>query len=363
MVAKEIDTETQLRTALQMVAPGTALRDGLTRIIRGRTGALIVIGFDKTVEHAAGGGFTLDVEFSATRLRELAKMDGAIILDHTASRIVRAAVQLLPDPTIATEETGTRHRTADRIAKQTGLPVVSVSKSMGLIALYVGKRRYVLEESPAILSRATQAIATAERFRERLEQVRANLGALEIEDLVTVRDVAVVAQRIELLRRIRDEIAGYAIELGTDGRLVALQVEELGAGVDSTLELVLRDYVPVSRKKSVNNVTEAMTALAALDGNELLDLATLAKALGIYGSADGLEAPVSARGYRLLSRLPRISDTIRDRLIHHFSTLQPLLAATIEDLQQVEGVGEARARSIRDGLSRLSEATILERLL
>lgn len=363
MVTKEaVDSDHQLKLALQMVAPGTALRDGLERILRGKTGALIVLGFDKTVDQASGGGFALDVEFSATRLRELAKMDGAIILDTTGHRIIRAAVQLLPDPTIATEETGTRHRTADRLAKQTNFPVISVSKSMGIIALYVDSKRHVLEESPAILSRATQAIATAERFRERLEQVRGNLAALEIEDLVTVRDVALFAQRIELLRRIRDEIAGYAIELGTDGRLIALQVEEIGSGVETSRDLLLRDYVPSTRKKSVNPIQVAASELDALNGNDLLDLSLVAKALNI-NTADGLETAVSARGYRLLSRLPRITDTIRDRVISHFGTLAPLLVATTEDLQKVEGVGETRARSIREGISKLVEATMFERLL
>ena len=364
MVIKDtVDLDQQLRSALMMLAPGTALRDGLERILRGKTGGLIVIGFDRAVEQASGGGFVLDVEFSATRLRELAKMDGAIILDHSAERIVRAAVQLLPDPTIPTEETGTRHRTADRIAKQTGLPVISVSKSMSLIALYVGKRRYVLEDTPVILSRATQAMATAERFRERVEQVRSNLASLEIEDLVTVREVALYAQRLELLRRILSEIGGYALELGTDGRLVSLQVEELGAGIDSSRELLVRDYVPTTKRRGANVVQEALTALDSLDGTDLLDLAVVAKAMGLGGGELGLEAGISARGYRLLARLPRISDTIRDRVVAHFGTLQPLLVATTEELQQVEGVGEARARSIREGISRLSEATMLERFL
>ncbi|MEY2634088.1 MAG: integrity scanning protein DisA, partial [Actinomycetota bacterium] len=206
------EPEQILRNALQEVAPGTALRDGLERILRGRTGGLIVLGYDKSMEQASGGGFVLDVEFSATRLRELSKMDGAIIIEPETNKIVRAAVQLLPDPNIPTEETGTRHRTADRIAKQTGHPVISVSKSMNIIALYVGTRRYVLEDTAAILSRANQGIATLERYRHRLDQVSNNLSALEIEDLVTVRDVAAYTQRLEMVRRIHHEIEGYVIE-------------------------------------------------------------------------------------------------------------------------------------------------------
>ncbi len=206
-----------LRATLAAVAPGTDLRDGLERILRGGTGALIVLGHDRTVDTLSTGGFVLDVEFSATKLRELAKMDGAIVVDHDLCRIVRAAVQLVPDPTIPTDESGTRHRTADRVNKQTNLPVISVSQSMSIIAIYVNGQRYVLEASTQILSRANQALATLERYKLRLDEVSGALSALEIEDLVTVRDVAAVAQRLEMVRRIAAEIDAYVVELGIDG--------------------------------------------------------------------------------------------------------------------------------------------------
>ena len=357
------DVDAVLRNTLQEVAPGTALRDGLERILRGRTGGLVVMGYDKSVEQASGGGFVLDVEFSATRLRELAKMDGAVIIDPSTNRIVRAAVQLLPDPSIPTEETGTRHRTADRIAKQTGLPVISVSKSMNIIALYVGSRRYVLEDASAILARANQGIATLERYRHRLDQVSSSLSALEIEDLVTVRDVAVYAQRLEMLRRIRKEIDTYVIELGTDGRLIALQMEELVAGVNNARTLLVRDYLKLEKGKKKSGHELVLQALDSLSSEELLDLPTVAKAMNLGSTVDALDNAISARGYRLMARIPRVPEVIVDRLVAHFQTLQPLLVATTEELQQVEGVGETRARSIRDGLSRLSEATILERYL
>ena len=190
----------------------------------------------------------LDVPFTATGLRELAKMDGAIILDRDASRILRAAVHLMPDPRIPSDETGTRHRTAERVAKQTGLPVISVSQSMQIIAAYVGETRHVLEDSGQILSRANQALATLERYKLRLDEVSSTLSALEIEDLVTVRDVAVVAQRLEMVTRIAREIEDYVLELGTDGRLLSLQLEELVTGVDAERELVIRDYLPTGRR-------------------------------------------------------------------------------------------------------------------
>jgi diadenylate cyclase len=350
-----------LRSTLAQIAPGTQLRDGLERILRGHTGALIVLGHDKTVESLCTGGFPLDVEFSSTRLRELAKMDGAIVLDDSLSRIVWAATHLVPDPTIPTEESGTRHRTAERVAKQTGYPVVSVSQSMRIIALYAEGRRYVLDNSAAILSRANQALATLERYKLRLDEVNGTLSALEIEDLVTVRDAVAVSQRIEMVLRIASEIEGYVVELGTDGRLLSLQLEELMAGVAQERELIIRDYMPPPHGRKPRTVEGVLAELDEVNATDLLDLAVIARVCGFGTSPDVLDAAVSPRGYRLLARVPRLPSAVVDRLVEHFGGLQKLLAATIDDLQLVEGVGDTRARSVREGLSRLAESSILER--
>lgn len=358
MPAERSDDLLRLRETLASIAPGTSLRDGLERILRGRTGALIVIGQDERVDEISTGGFDLDVPFTATGLRELAKMDGAIIVDAGLTRIVRAAVHLMPDHTIPSEETGTRHRTADRVARQTGFPVISVSQSMQIIAAYVGSTRHVLEDVGQILSRANQALATLERYKLRLDEVSSTLSALEIEDLVTVRDVAVVAQRLEMVTRIAREIEDYVLELGTDGRLLSLQLEELITGVDTERELVVRDYLPAGRKASTPE--ELLHQLEALSPTALVDPAATAKVLGL-GNGDHLDGAVAPRGYRLLAKVPRLPGPVVDRLVDHFGTLQKLLSAGIDDLQAVEGVGELRARSVREGLSRLAESTILER--
>jgi len=354
-----IDREGPLRATLALVAPGTALRDGLERILRGRTGALIVLGHDKTVEALCTGGFPLDVEFSSTRLRELCKMDGAVVLSSDGTRIVRAAVHLMPDSMIPTEESGTRHRTAERVAKQTGHPVISVSQSMHIIGLYVNGTRHVIDDSAAILSRANQALATLERYKLRLDEVSGTLSALEIEDLVTSRDAIAVVQRLEMVRRIAGEIEGYVIELGTDGRLLALQLDELMAGVDSDRALVIRDYLPSAKR--LRTLDEAVGDLDRLSANELIDLNAVAKALGYPSTTDALDAAVSPRGFRLLAKVPRLPGAVVERLVEHFGSLQRLLGATVEDLQTVDGVGDARARGVREGLSRLAEASILER--
>ena len=347
-----------MRATLGAVAPGTELREGLERVLRGRTGALVVLGNDRTVESLSTGGFDLDIEFTATALRELAKMDGAIVCDREATRIIRAGVHLMPDSAVQTQETGTRHRTADRVARQTGFPVISVSQSMHIIALYVGETRYVLEDTGSILSKANQALATLERYKMRLDEVSGTLSALEIEDLVTVRDVASVAQRLEMVLRIAKEIEDYVLELGTDGRLLELQLDELVAGVDHERELVIRDYLTSGRR--ARSAEAVLAEVDALTATELLDIATVARALGL-GGAESLDSAVSPRGFRLLAKVPRLPGAVVERLVDHFGTLQKLLAASIDDLQTVDGVGDSRARSVREGLSRLAESSILER--
>ncbi len=353
------DRDDALRAVLARVAPGTWLRDGLERILRGNTGALITLGWDRTVESLCTGGFPLDIEFSATRLRELCKMDGAVVLTADGSRIVRAATHMMPDPAIPTEEQGTRHRTAQRVAVQSGYPVISVSQSMRIISLYLGSRRYVLEPLAGLLSRANQAIATLERYKSRLDEVSNTLSALEIEDLVTVRDTAVVTQRLEMVRRIADEISGYVVELGTDGRLLALQLDELMAGVETDRELIIRDYLPSGRRN--RTPAAALDELSELSSTDLLDAAMVARAMGFGATPEVLDSAASPRGYRLLARVPRLPRAILERVVDHFGVLQKLLAATAEDLQAVDGVGEARARTVREAISRMADASIIDR--
>jgi diadenylate cyclase len=359
------DQDERRRAAMAVLAPGTALRDGLERILRGSTGALIVLGCDQAVADICSGGFELDVEFSATRLRELAKMDGAIVLEGATHTIVRAAVQLVPDPGIPTEEAGTRHRTAQRVSRQTGHPVIAVSKSMQIIALFIDGVRTVLEDSAAILSHANQALATLERYKRRLDEVSGALSALEIEDLATIRDVTAVAQRLEMVRRTAAEIEGYMVELGTDGRLLSLHLDELVAGTAQERVMLARDYVPAGPDARPAVAAAVLSRLESLPLDELLDPAAVASVIG-FGEKEPAELPhlddlVSPHGYRLLARVPRIPPSAVASLIEHFGGLQKLLAASVEDLRQVEGVGASHARSIREGLSRLAEASLMER--
>ncbi len=346
--------------ALASVAPGTPLREGLDRVLQAKRGALIVVGDGPEVLSICSGGLLLDAEFSPQRLSELAKMDGAIILAPDASRIARANVHLVPDPSVPTSETGTRHRTAERVARSIDVPVISVSEDMSIIAVYREAERHRLQPIPQLVDRANQALQTLERYKNRLDNVTAALSALEVEDLVTVRDVATVLQRAEMVRRIAEEIEGYLVELGDDGRLLMLQLDELMGGVDDDRRLVVRDYFQ-DRDQMDRRLEAALRELSALPTEELLDVRKVAGVLGLSTDVDELDTGLEPRGYRLLSRIPRLPNNVIDRIVEQFDNIQKTMRASVDDLDGFGGVGEARARSIKEGLARLAESSILDR--
>ncbi|HSS10290.1 MAG TPA: DNA integrity scanning diadenylate cyclase DisA [Acidimicrobiales bacterium] len=344
--------------ALAAVAPGRPLREGLDRILQASMGALIVVGDGPEVLNICSGGFLLDAEFSPQRLSELAKMDGAIILAQGATRIARANVHLVPNPNVPTSETGTRHRTAERVARSIDVPVISVSEDMAVIAVYRHEEKHPLEPIPRLLARANQALQTLERYKNRLDEVTGALSALEVEDLVTVRDVVTVLQRAEMVRRIAEEIEGYIVELGVDGRLILLQLEELMGGVDDDRRYVIRDF---SRATSTAQVDDAIARLGELSTERLLDLKDVATLLDLIDDDGELDAGVQPRGYRLLSKVPRLPDAVIGHIVDRFGSLHKIMRATVDDLDEVEGVGGTRARAIKEGLSRLAESSILDR--
>jgi diadenylate cyclase len=346
-----------LHVALRLVAPGTPLREGIDRILQANMGALILVGDGPEVLGICSGGFLLDAEFTPQRLSELAKMDGAIILAADGSRVARANVHLVPDPDIPTSETGTRHRTAERVARQIDVPVIAISEEMSVVTIRQRNAKKTLEPIPRVLARADQALQILGRYKLRLDGVSGSLSALEVEDLVTVRDIAETIQRAEMVRRIADEIEGYVIELGADGRLVQLQLEELTGGVQEDLRLVCDDYVV---RKEGEEIGAVLARLAEVDDDDLIDGRAVTGVLNLPREAD-LDSSIQPRGYRLLAKIPRLPDAIVEKIVERFSNLPKLMRASIADLVEVEGVGEARARAIKDGLSRIAESSILER--
>src|SRR5579863_10200423 len=191
--------------ALALVAPGQPVRDGIERVLQAKRGLLLVVGDGPEVLSICTGGFLLDAEFSPQRLSELAKMDGAVILSSDADRIARANVHLMPNAAIPTIETGTRHRTAERVARSVDVPVVSVSAAMGLVTVYRHDLRHVLQPERRLHERVSQALQTLQRFRQRFDLAVTALSAMEVADTVTVRDVVAVLQPAELVCRIGEE--------------------------------------------------------------------------------------------------------------------------------------------------------------
>jgi diadenylate cyclase len=343
--------------ALRLAAPGTPLREGIDRILQAKMGALIVVGDGPNVLNICSGGFLLDAEFTPQRLSELAKMDGAIILASDGTRVARANVHLVPDPDIPTNETGTRHRTAERVARQISVPVITVSEEMSVVSVHYQGNKQTLEPIPRVLARSDQALQILGRYKVRLDGVTGALSALEVEDLVTVRDVVTVMQRAEMVRRIAEEIEGYVVELGLEGRLVELQLEELTGGVMEDLRLVGKDYFVESVDWELSRL---VARLAELNDDEVIDLRFIASLLHLPAELE-LDSSLQPRGYRLLGKIPRLPDTIAENVVERFGHLPKIMRASVSDLVEVEGVGDARARAIKEGLSRVAESSILDR--
>ncbi|HEY7195781.1 MAG TPA: DNA integrity scanning diadenylate cyclase DisA [Gaiellaceae bacterium] len=349
-----------LISALGLVAPGAALRAGIDDIIRAQLGALVVIGDPNDLAFLFSGGMRLDLPFTSQLLYELAKMDGAIIVSSDVSKLVYANVQLMPDPTIASSETGTRHRTAERVAKQTNGLVISISQQRETVTIFYGELRYQLGEISDTLARTNQALATLETYRQRLEQGLTRLTALEFQGAVMLDDVLIVLQRAEMTTRMSDEIERNCVELGEEGRLIRMQLDELMEDVPREKASVVFDYEisgdPVK-------ATAILDRLAELPYSKLLEVEELTDLLGYPRNANPLDQTVAPRGYRVLSHIPRLPDGVIRHVVRDFETLDAVIRASHRDLEAVDGVGSVRAREIREGLRRLQEHNLVDRYL
>ena len=346
--------------ALEMIAPGTALREGIESILHARTGGLIVIGEPEELSFLFSGGIKLEIEYTPAFLYQVAKMDGAIILNANATKIAMANVQLMPDPTILSHETGTRHRTAERVSKQTDALVIAISQRREVVSVYVDGMKYILEDIPVVLAKANQALATLEKFRLRLDQVSTRLTALEFEGGTTLHDVLTMLQRSELVTRMAVEIERYIVELGSEGRLIEMQLDETMVGVAADKSALVHDYLIADTDESFQ---EAFDQLVRLPHQDLLDFGRLAELLGYDRKLNTLDYPVSPRGIRILGRIPRLPKLVVQRIVGEFGGLEELLAATDGELETVDGVGEIRAKDIREGLRRQQEINLVDRYL
>lgn len=357
MARKKDETE-QLVQTLKRLAPGTQIREALENILGARTGALIVMGWSPRIEALMEGGFKLDVELTPARLYELAKLDGSIVLCSQCKKILYANIQLNPDPTIPSQETGIRHRIAERAAIQTGEVVISISQRRSIITVYQGNMRYALRDVSVIINKANQALQTLEKYRSVLRQTLVSLSALEFEDLASFNDVFLVLRRVEMVLRVAKMIEHYIVELGIEGRLIEMQLEELLSNVEDEAALLIRDYAA----KAYINPAKVLDRLRRDVGETLSDNNALAKFLG-YSGAAVLDKPASPRGYRILEKIPRLPMNVIENLVDRFETLQGVMRADQDLLDDVEGIGDIRAKAIRIGLQRQREQIFIERHL
>jgi diadenylate cyclase len=350
----------RLLRALDVVAPGGALREGIDNIVHAHTGALIVVGELDEISHMLSGGIRLDIDYTPAMLYQVAKMDGAIVLNAEATKIAWANVQLMPDPTILSSETGTRHRTAERVSKQTDALVIAVSARREVVSLYVEGAKYILQDIPAVLAKANQGLATLDKYRQRLDEVSGRLTVLEFEGRSVLHDALVVLQRAELVTRMAVEVERYIVELGTEGRLIEMQLEETMVGVAAEKTALLRDY---AIEDSEEGLASMLQALSRLPHQDVLDFGRLAELLGYDRKINTVDFPVAPRGYRVLGRVPRIPKLVVQKITHELGGLEEVLAASDSELAAVDGVGPGRAKDIREGLRRLQEVDLLDRYL
>lgn len=380
---------------LKMIAPGTQIRAGIDNILKAKTGGLIVIGDGKEVESIIDGGFNINVDFSPARLYELAKMDGAIILSEDLKKILYANAQLIPDYSVTTVETGTRHRTAERVAKQTGKIVISISQRRGIITIYYGNSRYVLEDTASVMAKSNQALQTVEKYRKVFNNKINVLTEYEFNDITTLNVVVEAIQRGEMLYKIADEVQKSIYELGTEGRLLKMQLDELTDGIDDEERLVIKDYIKIDKNdssakskdkkaqdkakgtnkaqdntvKEEENVDEdailnsAFEKIRSLSYEDLMKEQLIANILGIKENDNFSDVSVYTRGYRILSKVPRMPSFIVDNIVKKFGTWQKILSASVEELDEVDGIGEVRAKTIVQTLKRMQEQYMFDSML
>jgi diadenylate cyclase len=353
---KDVKKNKSMLQTLKMISPGTQLRQGLENVLKAKTGGLIVIAKNEETMKIVDGGFKINADYSPAYLYELAKMDGAIVLSEDLKKIITANAQLIPDYSIFTSETGTRHRTAERVAKQTGSIVIAISQRRNVITVYRGEDKYIVEEISKIFTKANQALQTLEKYKAVLDQAITNLNALEFNDLVTIYDVALVIQKMEMVMRITTILEKYVIELGVEGNLVSMQLEELMGTTTSDQKLIFKDYA--NGDIEIKSFKKKMKELSS---EELIDLVNIAKILGYSAVSENLDMQVKSRGYRILNKIHRLPSNIIENLVNYFENFREILEASIEDLDDVEGIGEIRATHIKNGLIKMQQLVWIDR--
>ncbi len=350
------DTDELFKKALQMVAPGSRIREALSAIIQSGMGALLCFGEPRKLSQLSEGGVELNEELKPQLIYELSKMDGAIILNADGTEILYANRFLKPNAKIPSDETGTRHRVAQRMAQQAHCIVVAVSQRRSSVTIYVNDRKHVLAPLPTLLNRAMQSLQTIERFLVTMNQSLQDLTLREFQDVVTIYDVCRTIQRTQVVLRLADELHPIILELGTEGRLIQMQLKELLIPLPEA-ELVLKDYY---RERPGIDYNTLLEKLHTLTQDELLDLSNISQILGYGSNLRSVDTYITPRGYRILTMTHRLPSTLIENLVAKFGGIKQILHASKEDLMDVEGIGDVLAERIRSSLNLLRSQMGLE---
>ncbi len=341
----------ELLERIKLISPGTPLRKALDDILRAKMGALVIMVDDlEKYSKAVQGGFKLNIPFEPEYLYELAKMDGAIVISEDASKIFAANVHLVPDPEIPTHETGTRHRTAERFARQFGKVAIAVSRRRNIITLYYKSYRYVVNDINFVISRVNQGINTLEKYRKNFDRLLMELDVTELENRTTVYDVVKVMEKGIMVLKISDELRPYLVELGDEGRLAKMQIEELTENARDLMELLVMDYSAEDLE-----LEEAQKIIENLVRDPSVDLVKIARSLGyqVQSTSQLDDISVEARGYRLLKYIAKIPMSVSKKVVQMFKGIFEISKASIEELKTVEGIGDKRARAIVESINSL----------
>ena len=318
-IPEKKDSEKDFLEVLKMISPGTSIRSSLDDLLNAEMGALIVFENELT-NSVTERGFRINSKFSPQKLVELAKMDGAIILSKDGKRILYANALLFPNVGIQTKETGTRHKAAERTAKQTGAIIIAVSERKNKITVYYGDMRYELKGSSEVLRRASETLQVLEKQREIFDYYIMNLNILEIGGPVTVSDVCNVLQRLEIIKRISGIVKRYLIELGKEGTVISMRLKELIGNLGKEEEIILRDYFG-------QNYAASMEVLEKMNFDFLLESGNIANML--FG--EQYDRTLNPKGWRLLSRT-KILERYVNALVNAFENFNGIISAKTEDL-------------------------------
>ncbi|HED03613.1 MAG TPA: DNA integrity scanning protein DisA [Candidatus Fraserbacteria bacterium] len=355
-MATNLELDEDFLRILAQLAPGTMLREALDNIVDMGHGGLLLIASEEQARQVVRSGFELHARLTPQRLVELSKMDGAIIIDEDLGEILWANAFLVPDPDLPSEETGTRHMAASRVAQQLHRPTIAVSASRGRISLYYGSRKYVLGDINTLSAKANQALRILEQYRATFDDLTRELTSLELEERVLPDHIANIIQNIVQMLETEEEVQRIFVELGTERELMQLLLDWLMLDVREDFELIIRDFQAPGFQQTPE---EIIAEIRVLPSEDLLNTERLMAILGYEAGESWLDEAIPSRGFQVLSQIPRIPMAVIERLVKEFGTLQNIMHASEEELRGIKGIAQVRARAIRTGLMRLRSSLLL----